>query len=546
MKNFKIKSFSSLVKVMSDCEPTAKEYAKHSILANEKTSFQIAFYADKDIDFCVKFTSQLGSAVKAFTVRELSSCSPAYDNQDDYTIRREKADYPEVLYPYSQGNSIQAKANKWSSIWFDIDSDENLTAGQFPIKIEFYADNELIAETTYTIEVIDALLPKQDLIYTNWYHTDCLMNYYNIQVFSEEYWTAVENFLATAVKYGMNMVLTPLFTPPLDTKVYGERPTVQLVDVTVTKGKYTFGFDKLARWIEMCKKVGVEYYEMSHLFTQWGAKSAPKVIANVKGKDKKIFGWLTLASGRRYRKFIEALAVDLKKFLKEQGISDKCYFHVSDEPNLGVVITYKRASNIVKANFSEFPIIDALSDYTFYKMKLIQTPIPSNDHIHSFIGNVPELWTYYCCAQHKNYVANRFYNMPSQRNRVLGYQMFKYDVKGFLHWGYNYWYTRYSMEAVDPFKVTDAGGAFSAGDSCVVYPGDDYKPLISLRLKVFYDAFQDMRALQLLASLIGKEKTLEIIEKDSKITFNDYPHCDEWQLNTREAINNAIKQAINA
>ena len=542
MKNLKLKTFSSLVKVMSDCEPSAQEFTSHSILANEKTSFQIAYCANEDIDFTVKFDSKLGDSVKAFTVKELSTCSPAYKTQDDYIIRREKAKYPEVLIPIK--SNIHTTANKWSSIWFDIDSDSNLPSGIYPINIEFINNDEVIAKACYTVEIIDALLPKQDLIYTNWYHTDCLMNYYNIEVFSDKYWEVVETYLKTAVKYGMNMVLTPLFTPPLDTQVYGERPTVQLVDVTADKGNYTFKFSNLSKWIDMCQRVGIEYYEMSHLFTQWGAKSAPKIIATVKGKNKKIFGWLTIASGRRYSKFIDSFAVELKKFIKEKGIENKCYFHVSDEPNMGVLFTYKRASAIIKRNFSEFPIIDALSDYNFYEKKLIQTPIPSNDHINAFIGKVPELWTYYCCAQHKNNVSNRFFNMPSQRNRVLGYQMFKYDVKGFLHWGYNYWYTRFSKEAVNPFQITDAGGAFQAGDSCVVYPGDDYTPLISLRLKVFYDALQDMRALQLLASLIGKEKALEIIEKNGEINFNDYPHSDEWQLSTRETINQAIKQAL--
>ena len=40
------------------------------------------------------------------------------------------------------------------------------------------------------------------------------------------------------------MLLTPVFTPPLDTAIGGERRTVQLVDVHVTENGYTFGFDK--------------------------------------------------------------------------------------------------------------------------------------------------------------------------------------------------------------------------------------------------------------------------------------------------------------
>lgn len=113
-----------------------------------------------------------------------------------------------------------------------------------------------------------------------------------------------------------------------------------------------------------------------------------------------------------------------------------------------------------------------------------------------------------------------------------------------MHWGFNYWFTQYSLKAIDPYKVTDAGGAFAAGDSFVVYPGADGKPLSSLRLKVFYDAFQDMRALQLLESLTDKETVLSIIDDKGDLTFSNYPHSDEWQLQTRERINRAIANAV--
>jgi hypothetical protein len=74
------------------------------------------------------------------------------------------------------------------------------------------------------------------LKYTCWFHGDCLANYYHDEVFSEEHWTAMENLIRMAADYGQTMILTPMFTPPLDTAIHYERPTVQLVDVTLTNG----------------------------------------------------------------------------------------------------------------------------------------------------------------------------------------------------------------------------------------------------------------------------------------------------------------------
>ncbi len=146
----------------------------------------------------------------------------------------------------------------------------------------------------------------------------------------------------------MNVVLTPIFTPPLDTKRGGERLTVQLIGVSVDDGKYTFDFSNLDKWIDMCHKVGIEYFEMAHFFTQWGAKKCPKIVANVDGRVKKIFGWNTRGAGKKYKAFLAALAPCLKGYLIQKGVADKVFFHVSDEPSKRVIRQYRKASEIVK------------------------------------------------------------------------------------------------------------------------------------------------------------------------------------------------------
>ena len=48
---------------------------------------------------------------------------------------------------------------------------------------------------------------------------------------------------------------------------------------------------------------------MSHLFSQWGARYAPKVVASVAeagGEMQKIFGWHTPATGE-YTQFLESI-----------------------------------------------------------------------------------------------------------------------------------------------------------------------------------------------------------------------------------------------
>lgn len=540
----KIILISSLEKIFPDTDTVETEITSFSMLKNEKTSFQFAVETQKSETVSFSVTSPLRDSLRFFYVKMIPAGKTAPKNADDFYLAKDKDAYPDLLLPICD-HTFTAEYTGLNTVWVEIQADGDLPVGKHPVSITVTVGGTEMP-LSLTVEVLDAALQKQDLIFTNWFHTDCLAEYYGVKVFSDEYWRITENFLRRAREYGMNCVLTPLFTPPLDTKVGGERPTVQLVDVTVTgKNQYAFGFTRLEKWLQMCDRCGMDYYEMSHLFTQWGAKHAPKIVANVNGTEEKIFGWKTRATGKAYVAFLAQFSKALLSFIDEKGIREKCLFHVSDEPNRTMLRGYKKASKIVHKYFTNVKIIDALSDFKIYKKGLIETPIPANDHIEAFIGKVPELWTYYCCSQGSKYVSNRFFAMPSVRNRVLGTQLYKYDVKGFLHWGFNFYFLQYSKGLIDPFTTTDAGGAFFSGDSFVVYPAKDGTPYNSLRLPVFYDAFQDMMALKLLESKIGKEKTLALLEEglEKPITFSEYPHSATWLLETRERINRAIVNA---
>src|SRR5699024_10535585 len=130
-------------------------------------------------------------------------------------------------------------------------------------------------------------------------------------------WELVEKFVQTAVNYGVHMILTPLFTLPLDTAIGHERPTVQLVEVEKDGTVYTFGFSHLQRWVEMCDQNDVKYFELSHLFTQWGAAHAPKIIASENGEEKQVFGWDTDATGEEYHGFLKQFFPALITFINE-------------------------------------------------------------------------------------------------------------------------------------------------------------------------------------------------------------------------------------
>lgn len=541
------KLVSSLVKVFADEELHAPVHASGSALRGETYSFQVAYRSKVHMrSLQVQAESELLPDLSIRTVELSPANFVNYADADEFVLRSTPGLYPDPLFPLDAARGLTGYPHQWRALWVAVEVPEQVAAGSYDIAVKISdGQGNVLGEETFKLEVIAAELPEQRLLHTEWFHVDCLSTYYKTGVFSERHWELIEQYIETAVKHGMNMILTPLFTPPLDTEIGGERPTVQLVDVERKSGVYRFSFERLKRWVEVCNRTGVKYLEFSHLFTQWGAKHAPKIMVDVDGQHIRLFGWETDSREPEYTAFVTAFLQELVQFIEDNSLTDRVFFHVSDEPKPEDLDTYRAASELVKPILKDFPIIDALSDFEFYKSGLIEQPIPASNDIQPFLDNgIEGLWTYYCCAQYK-LVSNRFFHMPSSRNRVLGMQLYKLNLKGFLHWGYNFWYAQFSKYAINPFQVTDAGGGFPAGDPFLVYPGEE-GPIESIRLEVLTEALQDLRALELLERKLGREAVVAMLEEglEEEITLSVYPRETEWYIQKREQINTMIRDSM--
>jgi hypothetical protein len=540
---FEVRCLHSLAKVFGDTDLFDQERHSLSALYGEIVSFQAAYRAGtvmKNIKVAVE--SDLADRIRLYQVGLVPSEYPCTPDHDDLILRSTPGLYPDPLIPLDPGNRFWIPPLQWRALWISIDVTPETVPGIHKIRILFETeDGERIGETVCRLEVIPVTLPPQKLLRTEWLHADCLALHYGVPAFSEEHWALLERYVAAAAEHGVNMMLTPLFTPATETYPGRERLTVQLVDVIKEGDGYTFGFVRLTRWVNMCRWLGITHFEFTHFFTQWGAASAPKIMADVNGETRRIFGWETDASSEQYRHFLRLFIHALLTYLRENGLERSCYFHISDEPKMHVYDSYKSASDFLLPLLKDYPVIDALRDIAFYDHGLVKQPVPATNFIEPFLERkVPGLWAYYCCSQY-NEVSNRFFNMPSSRNRIIGMQLYKYDIEGFLHWGYNYWYQELAVRMIDPYRVTDGVYRFPSGDAFLVYPGDD-GPVLSIRMKVFHEAMQDMRAFELLAGWIGKEEVIRLLESGAGggITFRQYPLSAEWLLDKREAVNRLI------
>ncbi len=528
MKKVSISTISSLEKLFKDGKPCLK-INKATALKNEKYNMQIVISAEETMaDLSLGISGIDSCAVRLFDIGFVVGGSAWMEFKDDYYVSKEFRQYPDFLTEHEGVFSI--KAGEIKCVFVQIDCSLLSEGVQ---EIRFICGN---AQTAFSLTVLPCKLVKNDLLLTNWIHMDCLCDEHNTAPFSKEFYDIFEKYLALYTEMGNNMLFTPLFTPPIDTAVEGERRTVQLIDVYEKDGKYTFDFHKLRAYFEFALKRGISYFEFSQLFTQWGAKSCPKVIVQTEAGEKKLFGWKTSADSEEYMGFLRALLPALREEIIYDGLQEKVFFHISDEPKTEDIDRYKKLATFVREHIGEIKILDTVSDVDYYKQGLLDVPAVTTRSAEKFIEEGFPCILYYCSVEFDGYLSNRFFCMPSQRTRMIGYQLYANNALGFLHWGFNFYYSYLSKEKLNPYEVSDAKGYFPSGDCYLVYPVKG-GAVPSLRFMTMLEAFQDYRALKTLEALTDKVYVQKLLLDEGVKGLKEYPHSMEWHLSFREKVN---------
>ena len=538
-----LKLAGAMEKIFSDEGPRFPA-SPLSILRGETASFQAAILARDDLKISAACP---GFSLRVREVIEMPVRMPSYpDRADENYLRTVPGLFPDLLRDIPGG--ILRARGRWKAVWIDAEPEDGCPAGMHRITVTAEAPSGERGSVCQTVTLVDAVLPAQTLLHTEWFHADCLADYYGVAPLGEEHWRILENFLRAAARMGINVILTPVFTPPLDTAVGGERTTVQLVKVRLDAGIYSFDFTDLERWVKLALSLGIDHFEISHLYTQWGAAHAPKVMATVDGEYRRLFGWETDAVGGAYAGFLQAFLPALREELISLGIYENCRFHISDEPSEEQLPAYTAARDQAQALLPDALFMDALSHFAFYEKGVVTHPVvaSSSADLPKFLSSgISDLWIYYCCGQAVD-VSNRFLSMPGGRTRVIGTQLFLQNYSGFLQWGFNFYNTERSLQKIDPYAVTDGFESWPAGDPFIVYPGKNGVPEESLRYMYMRMAMHDLRALRLLESLIGGKEARELVceAAGGEISLRRYPTDPGFLPGLRVRVNEAIESVL--
>ena len=318
----KCRIVSSLEKVFCTEALDAPELKRIAGVRGETVNFQIAYRCDSVRVFIAACEVEAPASVevRAFNER-LVPCRLPANIDDPLVITTDPGMFPEPLTPIDP--ELSSVRGKWNALWVSVTPGKSCAAGTTDLTIRLRWKHhvpcsiqtpapvyEEVLKLPFTVH--DAELAPAKLICTQWFHADCLASYYRVEPWSEEHWRILENYMRDMTRHNINMLYTPLWSAPLDTRIGGERPTAQLLIIRKTAdGKYEFDFSRLRRWFSLGLDCGFKYFEFAHAFTQWGARATPKVVAEVDGAEKRIFGWDVPADSPEYERFLAALTIDI-------------------------------------------------------------------------------------------------------------------------------------------------------------------------------------------------------------------------------------------
>jgi hypothetical protein len=412
---------------------------------------------------------------------------------------------PDPLFPESTAHvGPQANGVFWISLFIPADA----KPGRRQVKVRLTLENEFAyvdwtRPKPWSVELIAevdvqplVLQPRRDFPVTKWISADSIWEYYKIEPCGERFWQLADAYIANMVAHGCDVIYTPIFNARHEILV---RPA-QLLRVKRTgPDRYEFDFTDVRRWVRIALKHQAQHLEFTHFFTP--APTSGKHPQRIFERGEKIGPMLWApeisATSETYRKFLEQFIPQFKAFLEAEKILDRSYFHCADEPDGDAQMAdYRKARALLRELAPWMKVMDAMSDTRFATERLSDMPIPSIVTAPEFTKANCPAWTYFCCGPRDSYL-QRLLDTPLPKIRMAGWLFYRLGARGFLHWGYNYWFVFCTARMSDPFLDASAGAwpGLPAGDPFVVYPGAD-GPIDSIRWEVFAESLQDYALLQ--------------------------------------------------
>ncbi len=377
------------------------------------------------------------------------------------------------------------------------------------------------ASLPLTLQVFPLSLPKErHLFVTEWFSTYNFKKHHQVDPANqEEFWRLLKTYALNMAEHRQNAFRVSL----------GWIESRRDAD-----GKLQFYFAKFDQLAQVFWDTGrMDLLETGFVagFGKGGWSGSEVVLSQFPVKE---------ANGRSAsmagKEFLPQFLPALVAHLREKGWLAKSVFHICDEPSGHNVIAWRDASEFVHTLAPQLRRIDAIE--TPLCLGALEVWVPKLDHLATWHetyeqaqqkGN--ELWFYTVGIFQGGALLNKTADVPLIETRLMHWLNYRYDLRGYLHWGFNEW-------TDDP--ISNPGE--HRGDGWHVYP-KKAGLLDSLRWEQMRNGLQDYECLWLLENRIAQLKggmsaraaaLIDVrqrgVELCSKVVANYYEHTSSPEV----------------
>lgn len=415
--------------------------------------------------------------------------------------------YPD---PLEQKPSLRIAGTR--SIWITWHVPE-VPAGDYSGNVVVTIDNA-VHRIPVNVHVWNFSLPRQPSLYVSlWLHIKQVEEHFKVKRGSEAFWRTIENIAADMQAHRQDVIYTPL-------SLIKSWPNPD--------GTFSFDFSEYDRWVNTFRRHDFRLFEGTHL-NHFGNSYDLRKSLNSSRNMEIDSAWLQTERGRTY---LSQLLPALERENRKLGIADRYLQHIIDEPKPENAQLYAFLANMVRTTMPGVPIIDAMDRDDARLASMINIPVTLIDEKRATSTTG---WWYTAVVPRGEY-PNRFIDYPLIKLRIIPWLCWKYDVAGYLHYGYNFWY----MPSGKSPWLDVQSGSYPPGDGFIVYPprgtNNDYRPVSSLRWEAFRDGLEDYEYLRLF------QQQLQNLRRETAI--GSISGSRALLLKEFEGLNNEISQAV--
>lgn len=433
----------------------------------------------------------------------LNGWTEKYDGQaNPFVIRKAPFHIFEALDPVLSG---YIPTTSTQALRMEIPIGKDFPVGKQLFTIHITSKGQ-VKKLEFTVNVYPVEIPpvnQSHLNYVNWLSIGNICNDHQVELWSEPFWGMLRKYAQMMARGRQN---TFWF---IWTDFFRFNP-----DGTVAE----FYGPRLDRYISTFLSEGLTTIQGAP-FSRRHDWSTDAFLVAVPTSD----GHEISAVSEEGQKIIRSMAEPILALMKKNDWESRWYQGVFDEPTDEYVDRYKTTVELLKSMKPDLRILEAtmtvsLSGIVNCWCPQVQEYQKNQSFFEQRKAAGDAVWVYTCLAPGGPWI-NRLIDMERLRQVYVGWACAKYDLQGFLHWGFN-------MHSGKPYeelvrKHMGPNGYLPAGDSHIIYPGKN-GPISSQRFEAHRIGMEDYELLCLL-----KKQNPEAAEKLIDKLFQAFDQYDK-------------------